>query len=157
VAAGPVALPAAAVLDANVVAAWTFVETNSAIAQKVGALVRAGSLEPVVPWLFWSELQHICRKKWSPPSSLPRAQVALSYAAVQALPLVVIGDMKELRDDAWGLVRRLDVGSYDACYLALAVLLDVPLWTFDNDLWRRAQSDADTAARVQRVGIDVVL
>ena len=151
-------VPEAVVIDANVVGAWAFQERNSPQASTLLNAVVAGGVIALVPELFWAEFQQICGKKrhrnWQQRDGLglPLAEVTRAYEDAERLPLVQIPVLRELRSQAWDLRRRLDVSSYDAYYLALALQFGIELWTFDGDLRSLAETDPSTAGVVRIVG-----
>jgi len=143
------------VLDANVVAAWSFLEADTAKARQVLALIANGQLSVSVPDLFWAEFQQICGKKLH-EEGLPDSDVELAYRDAALLPLSEVPVLTSLRERAWEFRRRLAIGSYDAYYVALATELGVELWTLDRQLRDRAKGDAIVANRVRLVGVDVL-
>lgn len=119
-----------AVLDTNVVAAWSYSEPNTVLAKRVLASLVAGDLEAWVPELFWAEFQQVGMKKMS--GGVGRADVEAAYLGAEAIGLKEMPVLECLRADAWQLILDYSLGSYDAYFLALAMELGIDLWTFDN-------------------------
>ncbi|HJN17641.1 MAG TPA: hypothetical protein QGH10_19200 [Armatimonadota bacterium] len=72
-----------------------------------------------------------------------------------ALPLDEVAVLDDLRQEAWDLRRALDVGSYDAYFVAMAEGYGMELWTFDHSLCLDLASDVRLRGRVKEVGVDV--
>jgi len=149
------ALPRRVVLDASVVAAWSFHEDDTEEARKVQAALESGQLTGLAPSLMWAELQQICRRKWN-VFRVAREAVEASYEASLLAGLTeVSGGLTRFRAEAWKWVKALNVGSYDAYYLALALSLELDVWTFDRSFRDAALKDPRTAGRVSVPGEDV--
>jgi len=151
-------LPREVVIDACVVGAWSFSEDDTAAAQKVRSLVYGRRLTGCVPELFWAELQEVCRKKRL-LVGISSSDAETAYAMAGTSPLVEIPRvLEDLRADAWYWVTTLNLGSYDAHYLSLALALGLDVWTFDRGKFRdRTLGDPRTAGRVKVPGEDVLL
>ena len=162
--ASGLALPADFVLDTSIVVAWAFRERGRwGFARDILDAVFRGDVIAHVPELFWPEFQQTAgykrhkNRQQRDGLGLPLAAVDVAYSSVVALPLdeiAVLADM-DLRDDAWQLRRRLEVGSYDAHVLALARALDLELWTFDGSLCADVRPDPALRHRVRHVGVDI--
>lgn len=148
------------VLDTNVMGAHLFSEANSPNAHKVMAKVQGGDVVAFVPSLFWAELQQVCYQKTLPRGR--RAVVSLADAEKQYQLAGTFGlaefegELTVYRLRAWDLVRLLGIGSYDAYFLALALDLGLPVWTFD----RKFRDPVDQSAlqgQVLLIGTDVTL
>ena len=148
------------VVDSCVAGAWSFKESDTAKARRVLQELVSGRLVGIVPSLFWAEFQQICGKKRHSTSTAPAlslADIQTAYEGVERLPLVELGgELRELRDEAWGLRRSLGIASHDAYYLALALELGTDVWTLDRDLREAVNRDAALAGRVKLVGLDVL-
>lgn len=144
------------VLDTSVIAAYAFKETNRAFAVPICEKVIRNELTAYVPDLMCAELQNVCHRKRD-ERGLSLADIESAYEDALALPLVEQDNcLLRHRSDAWDLVRRIpEVGSYDMYFLALAVYLDLPLWTFDKQMKEKVeQVDRKLATRLAVVGID---
>lgn len=151
----PSAVPSGAIIDACVVGAWSFSEKDTSAAQKVMRLVYGGRVTGYVPELFWAEFQQVCRKKWNEAPPVPRPSAEASYTLARNSPLVEIpGVLEELRDQAWDWMKRTNVASYDAYYLALGAFLGLEVWTIDERFWQVVQADADAQRIVKLVQRD---
>lgn len=151
----------AVVIDSNVVGAWSFEEQDTAKAREVRDLIARGELRAIIPSLFWAEFQQICGKKMFDPGegapALSLEEVDQAYEDATRAPLEEIGgELTDLRDDAWQLRKRTMIGSYDAYYLALALVFDTDVWTFDRRFRDRANADSECPQRVKHIGTDVL-
>jgi predicted nucleic acid-binding protein len=143
----------AVVLDTTVIAAFVFNEPNRALSRPICAQVQSDRLLAFVPDLMWAELQHVCVRKRD-RDGLTQAEIDAAYGRAQALPLIEQDrTLERYRSAAWDLLARISgVGSYDMYFLALAIDLGVPLWTFDAALCRAVQNEGSHAERVRLVG-----
>jgi predicted nucleic acid-binding protein len=120
----------ARVVDASIVAAWCFRESQASHA--LGIL--QGS-DLYAPLLLAYELASIARRK---AAAYPERLDILSEALATALALPIhwsdVDHMAVLR-----LALDANLTTYDASYLYLARALGVPLATFDQQLLRAAQ------------------
>jgi len=96
----------------------------------------------------------VCRQK-RVDLVLSNADTDARYRSVMTLSLVEVPVLSDCRTRAWDYVLRLGLGSYDAHFVALAVLLGIELWTFDKPLWKAVQADPGLAALVKLIGVDV--
>jgi predicted nucleic acid-binding protein len=152
--------PTAAVIDTNVAAAWSFPEAGTALADRVRAEIRSGRVEGVVPSLFWAEFQHVCKLKLHPPQgeALLLTDVEAAYESTLALGLTEVPDvLRTSRDEAWELIKRLALGSYDAYFLALACDLGLDVWTLDASFCDKVTQDPTLTGKVKLVGTDVLV
>ena len=126
--AGPV------VVDASVVVEYLVdLGRTRATDRLFGALVDADrNLELWAPDLVYAECASALRKLVA-RKAVPATAGGRAIDQLRRLPLRVTGTRSLLRE-MWSLRGRLT--SYDACYLALARRLDVPLVTADEKLAR---------------------
>lgn len=99
-----------------------------------------------VPDLFYVECANILWK-YVGRYAYPQADAARAVQNLHALQLAVIAT-RHLMEDAWPIAVDHNVTAYDACYVALARALNVPLVTADD---RLAQAMRGTAYRVERL------
>jgi predicted nucleic acid-binding protein len=123
------------VLDASVAAKWFLPPEREPFFDKAEGVLRrfrSGDCRLLVPDLFWSELGNILWKA----VRVGRIPGASCEAAVQALEHVGIATFPcfPLLKDAIALALAFDRTVYDALYVALAVVSDVPLLTADERL-----------------------
>ncbi|MBI2300440.1 MAG: type II toxin-antitoxin system VapC family toxin [Armatimonadetes bacterium] len=147
------------VLDVSVVGAYLFNEPNTTLARPVCQKIVRGELAAFVPDLYWAELQNICRRKRD-QNGLSLADIEQAYQDAQGLPVAEEASaLARYRSRAWDLVRQLaGVGSYDCYYLALALDLGIPLWTFDRRFRDAVRPvGGQLAGVVLVVGEDVIL
>jgi predicted nucleic acid-binding protein len=148
-------LPASLVLDTSVVVASAFREIGRyRLADDIIARVRAGDVAAYVTQLFWAEFQHACAKKLR-AHAFPLSEVEAAYEAVQRLGLEEVSVLAEYRQDAWDLVRRFAIDSYDAYGIALALAMGREFWCFDQPLCDRLTADPALRRLVRLVGVDV--
>jgi len=160
-------IPAELVLDTSVVVAWAFKEHGRvASAESIISQVQAGSGRAYVPELLWAEFQQAAERKlhasWAARDRLGLSQphvesayqsmLQLSAAWLTMLPTLV---EPATRDEAWRLRLALGIASYDAHFVALALLYGVELWTFDQRLCSLASADARVRQSLRLIGVDV--
>lgn len=94
--------------------------------------------ELVAPPLLWSEARSVLHESvWR--GETPRAQALLALEALESGPLQPRTHPR-LGEEAWRLADQLGwAKTYDAEYVALALLLGVRLVTEDARLWRRLE------------------
>lgn len=118
-----------AVVDASLVAALLFAEPEQAIAAE-----RLAGCLPTAPDLLPYELANVAVGKLR--RGHDEAAVRASLVDLEALGIVLHPVMA---GPAFDLATRHGLTAYDAAYLALAVALDCPLYTFDARLAAAAQ------------------
>ena len=127
------------VLDASVACAWVFVDESTPALDAL--LDRAAAEETVVPPLWRSEVVNTLVQA-SRRGRISQAQILQYWSYLEGLvressyapPVAQIVDLCE----KYGLT------AYDACYLALALWLDVPLATLDAQLSEAAHQEGLT-------------
>ena len=126
------------VLDCSVTMAWFFKDEANPYANAVRrALVRT---KAIVPALWRLEVANILvlgeRRRRS-----TEAEASKWLRYLQMLPIRV-DDETVVRawSDTLHIARSYDVSAYDAAYLELAIRLDLPLASLDNDLKSTAVS-----------------
>jgi predicted nucleic acid-binding protein len=124
--------PLVYVLDASVAIQLVVPETHSAQATQLFALLNGGQAIFHVPDLFYIECANVCWKKVSRRQATP-AQAALALVDLIALPLQRVPAF-DLAADALTLALAHTITAYDACYVALAQRVAVPLITADQRL-----------------------
>lgn len=114
------------VVDASVIAAWLFGEPKQ---QKAYELMRDSSL--MAPGLLPYELASVSRKKClKTPGKGTQIKQALNWLfELDDLQLVDVDHQAVLE-----LSLEEDITTYDASYLHLSRVLEVPLLTFDRKL-----------------------
>ena len=117
----------AKVVDASVIAAWSFGESRAA-----EALGLFENSELHAPLLLAYELTSIASRK---SAAYPEKGALIEEALHTALALPIhwsdVDHLAVLR-----LALETGISTYDACYLSLARTLAVPLLTFDRKLAR---------------------
>jgi predicted nucleic acid-binding protein len=122
------------VLDASVALKWYVPEVHSDRALQVLESYQAGNLALHVPDLFLAEAGNILWKKVRRGELLERDMEEISRALLSVPKTVYPTEL--LLPAALKLAHALDTTVYDSLYLALAGLLDCPLITADQKLWR---------------------
>jgi len=160
-------IPSELVVDTSVVVAWAFKEQGRvASAESIINQVQAGSGRAYVPELLWAEFQQAAERKlhanWVARDRLGLSQphVESAYQSMLQLSvgwLMMLPALAEpaVRDEAWQLRLALGIESYDAHFVALALLYDVELWTFDQRVCSLASADARVRHSIKLVGVDV--
>jgi Predicted nucleic acid-binding protein, contains PIN domain len=132
------------VIDASVILAWYNPGEENSYAD--GILDCLAEEIAITPPLCCLEVANVLRM-------FERRGSITNLAAEKAL--AILNDLPIKRDSApagfemplvLSLARRYDLTVYDACYLELAVRLDLPLATLDNKLLSAAQQ-ADVAVK----------
>lgn len=115
------------------------VDASVALAMATASDLPAWSreVEFLAPYLLWSETLSVLRESvWRgivPASEAERVRGRLDRMPIQPYASA------DLRDRAWGVAERLGwAKTYDAEYIALAEIEDVPLLTLDARLRRGA-------------------
>jgi predicted nucleic acid-binding protein len=108
------------------------------------AQVESGEASFVVPELFWAEAAHVLHRR--------RKQKLLSvdelnrlWGDMSALPARTLGHLPFMQE-AFGFADEFNLSVYDALYLSIAVAIEVPLLTADDQL-NRAASKLDILPR----------
>ena len=122
------------VLDASVALKWYVPEVHSALALQVLESHQAGELSLHVPDLFLAEAGNILWKKVRRGELSERDMEEISRSLLSVPKTVYSTEL--LLPAALKLAHALDATVYDSLYLALAGLLDCPLITADQKLWR---------------------
>jgi len=149
--------PREAVIDTCRAAAWVFNEPHTVMALRAYRAVTAGDVQAFVPSLFWAEFQQVCAKKLRPPSAqvapLSRADVEAAWSVLASAPLVEIPDvLTTYRDDVRDLVMAAPLNAYDACFVAMASDLELPVLTLDASFHAAAESAPGLSGVVRLVG-----
>ena len=118
------------VFDASAALAWLLDESAPAWATALWESVMRGRVDVKVPDLFWLEIgnRYVRRR------DLADEQVLEGILRLEALGFQTIEMDRSLRLMAIHLARRFGLSTYDALYLALADMSDLPLATLDRRL-----------------------
>lgn len=126
------------VLDCSFAMAWVFEDEKTAAADAL--LVRLRSQDSVVvPAVLWNlEVRNVLR------NGVKGNRITAEHAeerrlALEALPRVAVPCPHGLGDGLNALMLAHDLTSYDACYLAIAIDLQMPLATKDKQLLAAAR------------------
>jgi predicted nucleic acid-binding protein len=130
------------VVDASVTMSWYLAEEASAAAQ--AAFERLGAADATAPVLWWFEVRNalVVNER---RGRLDMAATVGILAHLEGLPIRLDADQEG--DTVLALARGHRLTVYDASYLELALRLDAPLATLDQQLARAAR-----AARVALLG-----
>jgi len=125
--------PLRAVIDASVAVKIFVPEVFSAEAQEI--FTRFGSendAELIVPDFFFIECANVFWK-WVQRSAYPSKGAKEHLRDLTSLDLTII-PAQVLADDALEIALKHQITAYDACYLAAAAQLQLPLLTADEKL-----------------------
>ncbi len=125
--------PLRAVIDASVAVKIFIPEVFSAEAQEI--FTRFGSendAELIVPDFFFIECANVFWK-WVQRSAYPSKGAKEHLRDLTSLDLTII-PAQVLADDALEIALKHQITAYDACYLAAAAQLQLPLLTADEKL-----------------------
>ncbi len=127
--------PIVYVVDASVAVQVVSPEPLTVQATALFALLIGGQATFHVPELFYIECANIFWKK-KQRGVCSESQAVQALSDLLALPLISTAHAV-LTVDALKLALALDITAYDACYLALAERLAMPLITADQKLERK--------------------
>lgn len=134
------AAPFRAVVDASVAVKIFVPEVLSDQAQAVFAqFASEDGAELVVPDFFFIECANVFRK-WVRRSAYPEKAVQEHLHDLTGLGLTAI-PAQLLADNALGIALKHQITAYDACYIAAAAQLRLPLITADEKLVRQLAQD----------------
>jgi predicted nucleic acid-binding protein len=126
------------VLDASVVVGWLLEEAEAAPARRIADRMR--DEDALVPANWSLEVCNAVRKALRTGRITLDTQVRLQQI-IRSLP--ILAEPTDLERD-WMVVlplaQRLELSTYDAAYLEMAMRLGAPLATLDADLGARAAS-----------------
>jgi predicted nucleic acid-binding protein len=133
--------PLRAVVDASVAVKIFVPESLSAQAQAVFArFASENGAELIVPDLFFVECANVFWK-W-----VQRSAYAGKDASEHLRDLVTLGltaiPTQILTEDALAIALRHKITAYDACYIAAAIQLKLPLITADEKLATKVENDS---------------
>jgi len=127
------------VLDASVALRWVLDPQPPPYASRVRDGLHAGSLAPVVPWLWhWEVANSVAYHERQ--GLISASETVAAWASVRAWSALVATDAQPQVPlaAAFELARHYGLTVYDASYLELAMRLRVPLATLDHQLLRAA-------------------
>lgn len=127
------------VLDCSVGISWCMDDENNDYANWVLVWLSEGSLEAVVPSIWWLEIVNVLvvAERRERTTELRTAE-ALSM--LRSLPIVVDANTVQQSTGATlELARQYRLAAYDAAYLELALREELPLATIDNRLAEAAR------------------
>lgn len=128
--------PLRAVVDASVAVKIFVPEVLSSEAQSVFMrFAQENGAELIVPDFFFIECANVFWK-WAQRSAYPSKDAQEHLRDLSGLGLTAI-PAQLLADDALEIALRHRITAYDACYLAAAVQLRLPLITADEKLARQ--------------------
>jgi predicted nucleic acid-binding protein len=118
-------------LDASVAVAWLILEKYSAKAIQLRKDWNHAGIEMVAPALFHSEVVSVIRKKVYFKGITPGEGEEI-FSIYQNIPVRIIEGI-EIYRRAWELSAAYNLPvCYNSQYLAVAEILDCPLWTNDS-------------------------
>lgn len=132
--------PLRAVMDASVAVKMFVPESHSAAARELlSRFTQDGESELVVPDLFFIECANVFWK-WVQRSGYPSEDAQEHLHDLRGLGFTVL-PTQFLANDALEIARRHKVTAYDACYIAAAAKLGLPLITADEKLVRQVEGN----------------
>jgi predicted nucleic acid-binding protein len=117
------------VVDASVIAKWSFPEPYSEAALRL----LEQELELWVPDFVWAEIGNIVWKKWI-RNEIVATDGRLILLGFRSFPFSVYPS-ERLLETAWEIARDFRRSFYDSLYLALAIYQGCPLVTADRRLY----------------------
>lgn len=130
------AAPLRAVVDASVAVKIFVPEVLSAQARNMfERFAREDGAELIVPDFFFIECANVFWK-WVQRSAYPSKDAQEHLRDLASLGLTVI-PAQGIADEALGIALKHKITAYDACYVAAASLLKLPLITADEKLARQ--------------------
>lgn len=126
------------IIDSSVAIKWYLPDEHDEIALKIKADFGEGAILIAVPALFFYEISNILRTA-SKSLRINREDSVRAYQDLLELNFMVYSS-KELFKAALSTALEQDMTSYDASYVVLAQYLQIPFYTADDKLRRRAKS-----------------
>ena len=134
------------VCDASVALAWIQGETGPPWLAEVRDGIVDGSIEVVVPGLFWLEVGNALSRR----ADLSDEQALEGLIRLQAFGFATLEPDQALHLRSVQLARTHDLTTFDALYLALAASIDVRLATLDRRLAAAAAREGREHPPVRR-------
>lgn len=126
------------VIDSSLAAKWYLSDEYDDIALKIKSDFEIKTISIVVPMLFFYEVSNILRTT-SKQSRIDKDKCIKAYQDLLDLDLTTYFS-KELYKDALVKALDLDITAYDAAYVVLAQSLQIPLYTADEKLVKKAKN-----------------
>lgn len=128
------------VLDCSLAMRWVFEDENDPEAEAVYAAIRRGGIHVDVPALFWPEVANTLLVAERGGRCAP-GKAADFLQNVLTLPIHIdTCGISTLIQSIQTLAKQRALTVYDACYLELAIRLQVPLATRDRALRTASQT-----------------
>lgn len=126
------------ILDSSVVAKWFFPEVESEIALAIKKDFSANKISIAVPLLIYWEISNLL-KTATKRLRLNQKGAVRAYGAFLKLNFVVYSSAELMKNTLKNAIE-FDISSYDASYIALANLLQIPFYTADRKLMNKVDS-----------------
>lgn len=126
------------VIDASIVAKWLLADEEDLIASRIQKDFAARSVFVAAPAFIFYEINNLLKS--AVLSKRLSAQEAVKlYEAFLDLEFIVYWS-KQLLKMTLQKALKVNISSYDACYVVLAEYLQIPLYTADEKLIKKAAS-----------------
>ncbi|MEK7616530.1 MAG: type II toxin-antitoxin system VapC family toxin [Patescibacteria group bacterium] len=126
------------VIDASVVAKWLLADESSFKADILKDDFRDKEIEIYIPSLLFYEVNNLL-KSATLSGRINGEKAQEFYSAFLKLNFIVY-DSKKLLEAALKMAIDLNISSYDGSYIALAEYLNIPFYTADENLVKKAKS-----------------
>ena len=126
------------IIDSSVAIKWYLPDESDDRALKIKSDFADGTILLVVPLLFFYEISNILRTT-TKSLRITREDSIKAYQDLMELHFIIYSS-KELFTAAFKQALVLDLTAYDANYIVLAEYLQIPFYTADEKLVKKASS-----------------
>src|SRR3990167_731214 len=128
----------AIILDSSVIAKWFFTEENSKLALRIKNDFSEGLISIAAPLLLYYEINNLLKTAVKSFRVDPHEALGV-YNAFLELDIILYSSEELMRHTLKIAIDR-DLSSYDASYVALADHLNMPFYTSDTRLIKKADN-----------------
>jgi len=129
-------------IDAGVLIKLVVEEPGSDLVDRLWEGWILNSIPILAPALVQYEVAGVLRDR-AHRRQLSEALARSALSAALSMEGLEVVDSVDMHLHAWELSLRLDLGTYDATYLALAEMKNCELWTVNQQLYRSVQGKLD--------------
>jgi predicted nucleic acid-binding protein len=129
-------------IDASVLIKLVVEEAGSDLVDRLWEEWILSSVQVFAPVLVRYEVAGLLRER-ARRRKLSEALARSALSAALNMEGIELVDSVDLHLRAWELADRLDLGTFDATYLALAEMRNCELWTADRRLYRSVKGKLD--------------